>query len=156
MLNLDIPGYKKLELSYLVLDYNGTLAIDGVLINGVREMLNALSDVLEIHIITADTFKKAENELLHINCRLIVLEGDKQSVKKNEYITKLGCEKVIVIGNGRNDALMLENAAIGIAVVQQEGSSRESVMKADIICSDIKTAFELIKNPLRIKATLRD
>jgi hypothetical protein len=29
MIEIDIPGYKKLQLKNLVLDYNGTLACDG-------------------------------------------------------------------------------------------------------------------------------
>ena len=36
MIAIDIPGYKKIELAHLVLDYNGTLAIDGKLIDGVK------------------------------------------------------------------------------------------------------------------------
>ena len=35
MIEIDIPGYKTLHLEHLVLDYNGTLAVDGVLIDGV-------------------------------------------------------------------------------------------------------------------------
>jgi len=37
VLAIDIPGYKELRLAYMVLDYNGTLACDGELIDGVAE-----------------------------------------------------------------------------------------------------------------------
>ena len=56
MIEIEIPGFKKLQLKYLVMDYNGTLAIDGKLIEGVENRLYALADHLEIHVITADTF----------------------------------------------------------------------------------------------------
>ncbi len=42
MLSIDIPGYKKIEARHLVLDFNGTLAIDGKFIKGTRPLLEAL------------------------------------------------------------------------------------------------------------------
>ena len=35
MIEVDIPGYRTLQLAYLVLDHNGTLAVDGILKPGV-------------------------------------------------------------------------------------------------------------------------
>jgi len=60
MITIDIPGYKKLKLAHLVLDYNGTLACDGKMITGVKKCLTALAKPLKIHVITADTFGKAK------------------------------------------------------------------------------------------------
>ncbi len=34
MLRIDIPGYKIIKAEHLVLDFNGTMAIDGRLIDG--------------------------------------------------------------------------------------------------------------------------
>jgi soluble P-type ATPase len=45
MLEMNIPGYRTLVLSFLVLDYNGTIACDGRLIPGVRDRLEALQRV---------------------------------------------------------------------------------------------------------------
>ena len=50
MLNLNIPGAAPLELEHLVLDYNGTLALDGDIIDGVEWRLQALSETLSIHL----------------------------------------------------------------------------------------------------------
>ena len=61
MLNITVPGYKELQLSHLVLDYNGTLACDGKLLDGVRQSLNILADQIQIHVITADTFGQASD-----------------------------------------------------------------------------------------------
>ena len=40
MLNLSIPGFKdNISIQHLTLDFNGTLAVDGNLIDGVKESL---------------------------------------------------------------------------------------------------------------------
>ena len=36
MMNIQIPGRELLSLSHLVLDYNGTIAEDGNIIEGIR------------------------------------------------------------------------------------------------------------------------
>jgi soluble P-type ATPase len=50
---------------------------------------------------------------------------------------------------------MLKEAAIGIAIIQKEGASFQALNNADIVCTSIKDALELVENPIRIKATLR-
>ena len=52
-MEISIPGFGELNLSYLVMDYNGTLAIDGILINGVKEALMTLSERTQLHVLTA-------------------------------------------------------------------------------------------------------
>lgn len=51
-MNIQIPGYKTLDLSFLVLDYNGTIAVDGQIPLEVREALVRLSKDLQIHVLT--------------------------------------------------------------------------------------------------------
>ena len=155
MLTLDIPGYKKIETEHLVLDYNGTLATDGKLIGGTKPLLDLLSSIVTIHILTADTFETARNELSGINCKLVVLEPGLQDMQKEMYVFNLGEENVIAIGNGMNDSLMLKSAALGIAVIQNEGASIKTLLNADIVCISILDALELLTNPKRIVATLR-
>jgi len=61
-----MPGFKTLEIQFLVLDYNGTLGKDEKLIPGVKEYLISLSKDFEIHLVTADTFGMAFKELEEI------------------------------------------------------------------------------------------
>jgi P-type E1-E2 ATPase len=156
MIKIDIPGYKQIEAIHLVLDYNGTLAIDGLIKKGVRELLNILASTIKIHIVTADTFHKAKDELKSITCELVILNGEKQDQQKAQYIAGLGIENVIAIGNGLNDATMLKNAAIGIAVIQREGAAKETLLNCDVVCFNIIDALELLSNPKRLVATLRN
>lgn len=156
MMQIEIPGKKPLKATHLVLDYNGTLAIDGKILNNVKELLNLLSEIIEIHVITADTFGMVKKNLKGVKCNCIILNGNGQQLQKLQYITGLGKQKVIAIGNGFNDVLMLKNAALGIAVIQKEGASAKTVLVADIVCGSITDALELLLNPLRIIATLRN
>ena len=155
MIEISIPGRGKLQSKYLVLDYNGTLAVDGRLIEGVREYLQQLSNKLEIHVLTADTFGKARSGLTGIDCKLSILPTDHQDIGKRDYVKNLGAESSVCIGNGRNDRLMLKEAALGIAVVQGEGAAAETLLDVDVVCSGIVSALELLSNPLRLVATLR-
>ena len=155
MIDIAIPGYKKLQLSHLVLDYNGTLACDGKLLDGVEPRLKTLSDQLQIHVLTADTFGKVKTALAGMPCRLSLLPPGNQDTGKLEYVAKLGTGRSVCIGNGRNDRLMLKESALGIAVLQAEGASVQTLGAADVAVSDILVALDLLLNPLRLVATLR-
>jgi soluble P-type ATPase len=155
MLQISIPGHKELRLEHLVLDYNGTLACDGEILAGVLPALEALARDLEIHVVTADTFGKVQSRMQTAPCKLVVLPQEDQDLGKLKYVEQLGAERVVSIGNGRNDRLMLKRAALGIAVVQEEGAAVETVLAADLVCPTILAALDLLRNPLRLTATLR-
>ena len=155
MLEIDVPGYKQLQLNELVLDYNGTLACDGHPLDGIKQLLNVLSEQLHIHVLTADTFGKVKKELSDVKCRITITPQGDQDIRKLEFIKKLGAEETVCIGNGRNDRLMLKEAALGIAVIQEEGAAVETIMAADVVTPDISAALGLLSNPLRLVATLR-
>ncbi len=154
-MEIDIPGYGHLHLKYVVMDYNGTLAVDGLLADGVGEALNRLSEDMALHVITADTFGLAAQGLSGVNCGLQVLAGQDPAAEKQAFVRTLGAENTVSIGNGRNDRMMLKASALGIAVLLEEGAAVEAVMAADIICPSIMSALGLLENPMRLKATLR-
>ena len=155
MLEIDISGYRLLRLEHLVLDYNGTLACDGELLDGVKDRLEALAGALHIHILTADTFGKARGQLVGVPCTLSILPTEAQDQRKLEYVQQLGPATTVCVGNGRNDRLMLQVAGLGIVVVQAEGAAVETVLAADVLSHDILTALDLLLHPLRLVATLR-
>jgi soluble P-type ATPase len=155
MLTYHIPGYKDIEVRQLVLDYNGTLAQDGVLMPGVDDRLKELSKSIDIHILTADTFGSVEKQTSTIPCKVAVLSEPNQDIGKFNYVSKLDPEYTVAIGNGRNDQLMLKAAVLGIATIQGEGAAMETLSSADIVVNDILAALDLLLNPLRLVATLR-
>ena len=155
MIEIAVPGHKTLKLKYIVLDYNGTMACDGRLISGVKERLSDLSDKLEVHVLTADTFGKVRSALKGFAAELTILPLDKQDVGKLDYIQKLGPDFTVCIGNGRNDRMMIAAAALGITVIQEEGAAFETLQAADVVCTGIVSALGLLLNPLRLIASLR-
>ena len=155
MIEIDIPGFGPIHLSHLVSDFTGTLSVDGHLLPGVKDGLNRLSEKLTIHILTADTFGRAREALAGVPCQIQILTGPDHDVQKEEYLKKIGPEKVIALGNGNNDRRMLKSAKVGIAVTEEEGCAVEAIMAADIHVRSAMSALTLLLNPLRFKATLR-
>ncbi|ABB15905.1 HAD family hydrolase [Carboxydothermus hydrogenoformans] len=155
MLTIEIPGRFTLNLSYLVMDYNGTVAVDGKLLPGVKELLEELSKNLKIYVLTRDTFGKVKEELSLLPYVEVVIVGDPGAPEKLEFIKKLGAEKTVAIGNGYNDRLMLKEAALGILVIEEEGASIEALLNADIVVKSPLDALKLLTNNDRMVATLR-
>ena len=59
------------------------------------------------------------------------------------------------MGNGANDAGVLKAAAIGIAVLGEEGLAVEALLAADIVTPGAVEALGLLEFPTRLIATLR-
>ncbi len=154
MLTFEIPGHGKLEITELVLDLNGTLAVDGVVPDAVMERLRALSDTLQVQVITADTFGTAAR-LRAMGLRVQVLGPGDQVEAKVALVRALGASHTVAIGNGNNDEGMVREAAVGIAVMGREGASARTLLAADIVVAYIEDALDLLLNPARLVATLR-
>ena len=155
MIELNIPGRGTLQLDHLVCDVNGTLAVDGQLLEGVARGLRNLSDRLQIHMLTADTHRRQHqiDAQLGLSAERIAPGGEAQA--KADFIQRLGAENVVAIGQGANDAEMLRAAGLGICVLSREGTAVETLLAADLVTRDIGVALELLEKPLRIVATLR-
>ena len=155
MIQIDIPGFGKLSLLHAVFDYNGTLATDGKMIENVRERLVKLGEIIDIHVITADTFGMAASQLKGIPVKLHILKKTNEDEQKQKYIKSLGPDKVAAFGNGNNDRSMLQAARIGVAVIGKEGCSAKAIQSSDIIVTSILDGLDLLLQSLRCKATLR-
>ena len=82
MLEITVPSRGVLQLSHLVLDYNGTLALDGALIDGVGDRLHELAGHLDIHVITADTYGDVAGRLEGLPVTLSTLSDHLQDEAK--------------------------------------------------------------------------
>jgi len=152
---VEIPHYKTLNLKHLVLDYNGTLAKDGTLIEETRPLLDALGKHYTIHVITSDTFGTVQAQLKGLDITVKILHSNDHTSEKSDYIQALGAEQCIAVGNGSNDKFMLKNAILGIALIGNEGCSTHTLKSSDVVCTNISDALELVRNPKRLIATLR-
>jgi soluble P-type ATPase len=156
MIDVAIPGFGHLALTDLVCDFNGTLACDGRLIEEVRTLLPRIAALLEVCVVTGDTFGSARSELDGLPCEVIVLPSQEQARAKAELVARLGAGRVVAIGNGRNDRWMLTAAALGVGVVGDEGIAGEAAQASDLIVRHAADAFRLLLEPRRLVAGLRD
>ncbi len=154
-MTIDIPGYKSIEIKNIVLDYNGTIANNGILIDGVAESINEISKSINVYVITADTFGTVKKQLEGVNCEVTIIPKEKQSEAKLDFVKSLNTETTVSIGNGRNDFDMINESVLGIAVLQNEGSYTKTMLASDIVCKSIIDAFDILSTPNKLIAVLR-
>ncbi len=155
MIEIKIPGHGELNLEHLVMDVNGTLAVDGSLINGVAGRIAFLRDHLTVHLLTADTHGKQAVIDQQLNLQAVRIHPGNEAAQKGEYVRNLGAEHVVAIGQGANDVEMLRAASLGICVLSVEGLAVSALNASDLILPDILSALELLEKPLRVIASLR-
>jgi len=149
-----IQNVGEIEIENIVLDYNGTIAEDGIVKESVKRYIKELQSEFDIYVITSDTHGSAAKNLEGTDVKLKILTSSNHTEEKESFVKEL--KNVFAIGNGSNDSLMLKAADIGVCVIEDEGASVKSVLNADIVCKSIENAFELLIKPKRIIATLRE
>ncbi|HEY7677601.1 MAG TPA: ATPase P [Candidatus Methylomirabilis sp.] len=154
MITIEIPGWGRLEIDHLVLDLNGTLATDGRVPPEVAERARALGALVQLHVLTADTFGTAAS-LEGLGARIVRLGPGDQVEAKAAAVRALGSDRTVAIGNGMNDEAMLGEAALGIAVIGREGAAVPALMAADLAVTSIEDALDLLLCPNRLVASLR-
>jgi P-type E1-E2 ATPase len=155
MIELHVPGLGMLALEHLVLDLNGTIAMDGQVLPGVAERLAELSCQLAIHLLSADTRGLAADTARQLGVHLERVSPGHEGDQKQQFVERLGHQNVVAVGNGANDQQMLEAAVLGIAVLGSEGLAVASLTAADVVAGSIQDALDLLLNPQRLIATLR-
>ncbi len=154
-MNVEIPGFGNLNLDCIVLDFTGTLSVNGTLIPGVENRLKHLAKSFTIHVLTADTFGKAAQALQELPVDLTIMTESPEDRFKESFVERIGASRVAALGNGNNDRLMLKKAGLGIAVMEGEGCSSQALMHADLVVRSIGEGLDLLTQPLRIRAGLR-
>lgn len=152
---IEIPNFKTLNIKHIVCDYNGTIAKSGMVLPEIKVLFENLSKIYTLHVITADTFGSVHAQLEGYDVNIRVLSTNHHTEEKAAYISELGKNSCVALGNGNNDASMLSLASVGIAVMGDEGCAKEAFMSADVICKNITEALSLILQSKRLVATLR-
>jgi P-type E1-E2 ATPase len=155
LIQIQVPGWSTCELGHLVLDLNGTVALDGEPIAGVDDRVAALSAHLVVHLVTANTHGQAEETSQRLGGQSVRIEPRYEASQKQALVERLGAGQVVAIGNGANDARMLSAAALGIAILGREGLAVETLRAADLVVARIEDGLDLLLHPRRLVATLR-
>jgi soluble P-type ATPase len=157
---IDIPGFGRREITTIVSDYTGTHSRGGKLVEGVRERLMQLGERVDIHVISADSFGTAEQQLKGLPLRLEIIKAPSDhDVWKRQYAERHDVRHVAAFGNGNNDRLMLqtvkERGGLAIAVENGEGCSLDAMLHANLFIVGATNALDLLLDSNRCKATLR-
>jgi soluble P-type ATPase len=155
MLRMEIPGRGVYSVEFLVLDMNGTISTDGRISGRLKDKINLLAKRLKVYILTADSRGDAQERLGRMAAELVRIDKGEEARQKKEFVSKIGAEKTIAVGNGYNDHLMVKEAALGIAVIGREGAATETIGSAAVVVKEIADALDLVLKPLRHQATLR-
>lgn len=154
MLNIRIPGREELTLHHLILDYNGTIAEDGEIIESIRPRLEALSKDLSIYVITADTHGTAAQKCAGLPLQVLTFPTTEVGRIKAEEAQKLQ-GGVACIGNGYNDIPMSDVCGLSVCVIGKEGCCGALLSHTDVVVTSIEDALDLLLMPGRLRATLR-
>ena len=154
-MKIDIPAYKKMDLRYLILDYNGTIAVDGKIPYQIQEKIVELSQQFKIYIVTGDTHGNVKKECEKLPVEIYKCPAEEGAKAKAEFVKKLGRQHCICVGNGRIDILMFQQAELSIAVMAEEGAYGKLIQESDLCVRSMEEGLELLTKPKRLIAGLR-
>lgn len=151
----DIPGYKKLNITKVVMDYNGTIAVDGKIGESIKQRLALLSKEFQLFVLTADTYGTAGEQCRELGLEVKTFPQGNAGPEKEKIVRDLGADSCVCLGNGRNDEKMFALAALSIAIMDGEGLYGPLVNKADLCVRSAEDGLDLLRFPKRIIAGLR-
>lgn len=156
MIEIHIPGREEpLRIRSTVLDYNGTVARDGLLLPEVRERIRALAEKTDIYILTADTYGTVRHQCADLPVTVKPFPHAGAALCKEEIVRDLGAG-VCTVGNGFNDIQMFDLADLAVAVLEKEGMCAALLPHADVVVTSPADALDLLLKPDRLRATLRN
>ena len=154
MIILQRPGQIPLEIEFILLNFEGTLATDRRIHPKAKDKLNLLAKRSKIYILAKGEQEAIGEILKKIKAEVIYLTEGEVSQGKLDLLRQVGAARTVAIGNGVDDAAMIEEAGLGICVMGKEGASGEAIEKADVVFADILHALDFLLKPLRHKAGL--
>jgi len=154
MISINRPGQGNLEIEFILIDFEGTLASDRRVHPKAKDKINLLSKRTKIYILTKGEKEVVEETLKKVKAEIFYLTEGETSQRKVDLLRQLGATRTVAIGNGVDDIPMIEEAGLGICVIGKEGTSVEAMKRADVVVSDVLDALDFLLKPLRQKATL--
>ena len=154
MILIQKPGQEPLVIEFILIDFEGTLASDRRVHPKARDKLNLLSKRSKIYILAKGEQEAIGEILKKVKAEVIYLTEGEASQRKLDLLRQVGATRAVAIGNGVDDAAMIEEAGLGICIIGKEGTSAEAMKKAEVVFTDILHALDFLLKPLRHKATL--
>jgi soluble P-type ATPase len=154
MIILQRPGRTPLEIEFILLNFEGTLATDRRIHPKAKDKLNLLSKRAKIYILAKGEQEVIREILEKIKAEVVYFKEGEASERKLEFVRRLGGTRTVAIGSGFDDGLMMKEVGLGICVIGKEGASAETMEKANVVVTDILDALDFLLKPLRHQAAL--
>jgi len=154
MITMERPGQEPLRIEYILIDFEGTLAVDRRVDPKAKDKMNLLSRRTKIYVLAQGQDQVAEEVLKKVTVEVVHLKEGESSQGKLNLLNELGSQRTVAIGNGLDDVAMVENAGLGICVISREGTASEMLEKADLVVANILDALDFLLKPMRQQATL--
>jgi len=154
MITMERPGQEPLRIEYILIDFEGTLAVDRRVHPKAKDKMNLLSRRTKIYVLAQGQDQVAKEVLKKVTAEVVHLKEGESSLGKLSLLNELGPQRTVAIGNGLDDVAMVENAGLGICVISREGTASEMVEKADLVVANILDALDFLLKPMRQQATL--
>lgn len=155
MITIKNLGMHTLEICNLVLDFNGTIATDGKIIDGIQEKIAAIkAQGVNVYCLTADSYGTATPQCEAAGIEVKSFPLAEAGIEKAKIVDSLSGDSAVV-GNGLNDIPMLDAADMAVAVIGPEGCCGKLLAHADVVVTSIFDALDLLLKPTRVKGLLR-
>lgn len=149
----EIPESESIEIKTIVLDLNGTLAVKGQIIQGVKERIVVLKQLgIDIVLFSGDQRNNASELCNELG---ITFQKANSQKEKEQLFLNYDSETTVAIGNARIDNGTFRHAKIAIATLQAEGIHTGILEHVDIIVPSINDALDLFIDSNSLKATMR-
>lgn len=157
MRKIIIPYHGEITIKNVIFDINGTIQFKGQISEELVQKFEELKKFYNIFLVSSDTRGNLKNiaKKLGVNFKKVNTQGINDAEAKNNELKKLGKEVTVAVGNGNNDALMLKNAILGIAILGSEGASTRSILNSDVVFTDVINAIEFLLDEKTMISTLR-
>ena len=151
-MEISIPNNGNLNINHVLLDLNGTLAVGGNLIEGVKERVEELRDQYKLILLSSNTRGGADKLASELGIQFIETKTGVDKQKIAEDLDPITCA---AIGNGLIDLELIQTAHLGIVTMQGEGVHIKTLLAADIVVPSVNDALDLFIDRNKLIATLR-
>jgi soluble P-type ATPase len=147
MIKLTITGFRPLEIRQVVTDYTGTHSFQGLVRRSLKARLSRLGKLVEVHVLTMDTFGTPRREFARLPVELHFLHADRRNDKeKQQFVLKREPMHVAAFGNGTIDRLLLKTVSdaggLAVAVDSGEGCALDAMLNANILVLGSEQALD--------------
>jgi len=148
-----VPEVGEIEITTIVFDLNGTLQVNGIIPDGVKERLSKLKERgFQLVLFSGDARGNASDIAKELGIEFRKCINGKR--KEEEFLT-FDTNKTAAIGNARIDIGKFKHAKLSIATLQAEGMHVEILKYVDVIVPSINDALDFFLDEGTFKGTMR-